>query len=879
MPTGRKRRCAGLWAFLGLLAGTGSAPRAEDWAARFRDPPPQARMTAYWAWFGPALTRESIDRDLRHMHDAFIGGVTILPVYPLSVDDTRHGVRNTPFLSSEFLDLLRYAARRARDLGMTVDVTLGTGWPYGGPWITPPLGARKLRRQKAGLPLRADESVLVRTGDLVIVSAHTRMQVKRASLGGEGLVLDPCNPAALRRHLDAAGQKLAVTLRETGVRAFWCDSLEVFDCNWTEPFPEHFRRRRGYDILPDLPLLFGKATPRGRQVRRDYWRTLGEVAAEEFYRPLQQWCHDQGVLLRAEPYGQPPVSLAACRYVDLPVGEHYEWRMLNATRWAASGGHLFGKGLIDAEAWTWVGIPNRFADSLADLKLASDMHFVSGANSLMAVSYVNAPPGADRAYWVSYWGPWLNEGQPWWPYFPLLARYIQRVSWVLRQGRPVAEVALYLGVDDVFAATPADQGLNLYFDVRERLHGGPIPEFGLKSAMTGDTPVVSTLVNNGYGFDCLDSTTLGGASIGGGRLHMGLGDYALVVLPGLVGMPLADLQRLASFVQSGGILLATRRLPELAYGKDPEDTKRLRRLVAELFAPGRYGKGTAVLVPDERERFRQALRTALPPDLHLDCTDPDIGFVHRQLAEGDLYFVVNFGKGPKSLPVHFASRGAVIEVLDPMTGEAQPGWDGWLHLDPFGSLVVRLQRGPVRVGSPVRWREAESLALRGPWVLQVPRASRIEMAHPRPWTDWEALRHFSGTATYATSFEVKAPAPERRWVLDLGEAREVADVQVNGRSAGVAWKHPYRIDITRLVRAGPNTLQVKVTNLLINEVLGRTQPDYSVVHARFGQRFPDPAEWKEAHPVRSGLQGPVRLISLQQADRLPSRRANTSPKR
>jgi hypothetical protein len=819
-------------------------------------------MTVYWVWFGPAVTRAWIDRDLANMKRASISGATILPVYPLSTDDPAKGIRNAPFLSEEFLNLVAYAAGRAKELGLTLDLTLGSGWPYGGPWITPQLGGRTIRLRDASQPLKPGEEMVGRFGQQVVVSVPTNMRVKRPALGDEGLAVDPYNPASLTRHLDEAGAKLIQATRATPVRGFWCDSLEIYDANWTGDFPEQFRQRRGYDLHRHLPALFGPATPDAAQVRHDFWQTLSESAADNFYKPLQQWCHAHGVQLRAEPYGQPPVSLGSFAYVDLPVGEHYEWRMLNATRWSAAGGHLFGKNVIDAEAWTWIGLPNRFADSLEQLKLASDMHFVSGANALMAVSYVCAPPGADPSYWVSYWGPFLNEHQPWWRYFPLLSRYVQRVSWVLRQGRPVSEVGLYLPIDDVFAATSADQGLNLYFGVRERLHGRPIPEFGLGNSVTGDTALVSTLINNGYSFDCIDSATLPQARIEGKRLRMGVTDVAVVVLPNLVGMPLADLEKLAEFVHGGGIVLATRRLPEVAYGlrTHERDTARLRHLVTTMFAAEGYGRGRAVLVNDEPGDFLRALKRLLPPDLVLDPGDHDVAFVHRRLDRQDFYFVANFADKPKSLKVRFKADGERIQLWDAMTGDDSDARDGTLHLDPYGSQIIRIQPGTSHQAGRRRAVAQQVIPVAGPWRLEVPGHRTREMHAPGLWTEDKNLLHFSGTGTYSTTFQVKPPAHAGRVILDLGEVHEIAEVRCNGKEVGVAWKRPYTLDVTEHITPGANRLEVRVTNLLINAVLGRPQPDYKRLHEQFGQRFPDPEEWKSGKPLPSGLAGPVRLL-------------------
>jgi hypothetical protein len=802
----------------------------------------------YWIWLGPAVTREGVDRDLENMRKAHISGAVLLPVYPLSDDDPAKGIRNLPYLSPEFGDILRYTSTRMRQAGMTFDVTIGTGWPYGGPWITPELGARMLRLRKPGESLEPGDVVVAETAAGNVVSAPTRMTVKRASIGAEGLVLDHYNPRALQAHLDAAGEKLWTSLQGTGFRSFWCDSLEVFRANWTPSFLNEFRRLRGYDLHPHLDRLFGESTPDAAQIRHDFWRTLSELGAENFLKPLQQWCHSKGVELQVESYGQPPVSLGSFRYVDRPVGEHYEWRMLNASRWASSGGHLFGKNVIGAEAWTWTGIPNRYGDTLEQLKLASDMHFVSGINSLMGISYVYTPESAGRPGWAPYWGPLVNHTQTWWPYFPHLSNYLKRVNWLLRQGRPVADVALYLPVDDVWAATPASNALNLYFGVKERLHGGRAPEFGLNNASQGDTPVISTIVNNGYSFDAIDSATLPLARIEAGRLKMGLGDYRVVVLPNLDGMPLADLEKLAEFVKAGGHVIATRRLPQLAYGwkNRVDDTGKLRQLVKTMFRGRR-----AVLAADEREAFRQALIRCLDPDVQLERPDRDFAFVHRSLPGEDYYFVANLGEHSKTLPAKFRAAGRRIELWDPMTGKTALGWDGTLRLNPYGSTIVRVSRGsavPLRAAS----RERQSIPLStADWKVSFPNTESKGLGD---WTLSPATRHFSGTATYTTEVDLSAGA---RVVLDLGDVREIAEVAVNGVPAGVAWKRPYRIDITRQVREGGNQLEVKVTNLWINALLGMPEPDYGKLNARFGARFPAPVEWKRFKPYPSGLLGPV----------------------
>lgn len=254
-----------------------TAARAEEWGARFADPPAEYGMGVHWWWFGPAVTRPEVERELKVMHRAGIASVLIYPVYPISPDDPAHGIRNLRYLSPEFLDVLGHAVRYARQLGMTVEIVIGTGWPYGGPSVTPDRAARKLRVEAGGEP------------SLRIIDIPTGMRVKRASLGAEGLVLDHLNRSAVMSFLDEVGGKLLAAAGKGNVRAIHLDSLEVFDEEWTGDFAAEFARRRGYDLKRYLPALVrGSTVPLAADVRFDFWRTLSELARERFVRPLHE---------------------------------------------------------------------------------------------------------------------------------------------------------------------------------------------------------------------------------------------------------------------------------------------------------------------------------------------------------------------------------------------------------------------------------------------------------------------------------------------------------------------------------------------------------------------------------------------------------------
>jgi len=114
-------------------------------APGWMDPPPSAGMSVYWIWFGPAQTRAGVERELGEMQASHISGSVLLSVYPVVT------AGNYPYLSQQFLDVLGHSAAESRRRGLTFDVTLGTGWPYGGPWITHETAARMIRIRPAGV--------------------------------------------------------------------------------------------------------------------------------------------------------------------------------------------------------------------------------------------------------------------------------------------------------------------------------------------------------------------------------------------------------------------------------------------------------------------------------------------------------------------------------------------------------------------------------------------------------------------------------------------------------------------------------------------------------------------------------------------------------
>ena len=221
-----------------------------------------------------------------------------------------------------------------------------------------------------------------------------------------------------------------------------------------------------------------------------------------------------------------------------------------ATLWIASP----RSKLPLAEYATWAGIPNRFTDTLDDLKPIADLQFLTGLTELEAASLTYSPLSAGVPGWQVYSEADFGLNQSWWSFFPNLTEYVHRASYVLEQGQPVSDVLLYLPVEDVEAHSPPGS-LDTEFRVRDHLAQtrGYMAEFGLQAALTDEAPILVTMLNHGYPFDGIYGDILQTRGVEhGSRLGVGDGSYATIVLPRLVGMRLGALERIEELVRSGG---------------------------------------------------------------------------------------------------------------------------------------------------------------------------------------------------------------------------------------------------------------------------------------------------------------------------------------
>jgi len=890
----------------------------------FAHPPDNSRIMMRWWWFGPSATKAEIGRELEQMKAAGIGGVEIATLYPLALDDPKSGFRTYDFVSDEHIENLKFAADEARRLGLRVDVTLGTGWPFGGPHIPVTQAAGELRVENVAVgkgetsaakpALEAGEELIaafvspdgepedfrnvkeVPTGSgprlalpdqgststrvvTFFVSSRTGMTVKRAAQGAAGFVLDHYDAAAIRNHLVAVGDRLVSAFGDHPPDAVFSDSLEDYGSDWTPDLLSEFQKRRGYNLKPFLPALVGDMGPETAAVRHDWGETLTELADQNYLQPLEAWAEQHKTKLRSQTYGYPPVTLSSNRLVDLPEGEGKAtiamWRAFSDTRWAASAGHLLGKNVISSETWTWLHSP-AFRATPLDMKAEADLHFLQGINQLVGHGWPYSPPEAGEPGWRMYAAGAFDAHNPWFIVMPDLAGYLQRVSFALRLGKPANDVAVILPNDDVWASFKARMQKK-----KSALSVGGFDETGSNVSMDESMPkflgneVIPQILDAGFNFDFIDSDVIDTIGI----------PYKVLVLPGVQRISPKTFEKIVIFARHGGIVVATRRLPDTAPGyKDARAvTEEVKRISESLF----HGQiATAHLVEDEGA-LGAVLAKAMQPDFAAEPENPGVGFIHRHLETGDLYFIANTSNRRVTEEARFRAGGKYGEEWDPFTGEVTELTDASrieLKLEPYESRLLFFSEKPS--GRVVKRAETleKKMDISKDWQFAAGDL-RSELPSLRSWDENPELRYYSGRASYTkrvdipqafarggssvyldfgegTQIPVPDPLPQNNMRAYLeSPVREAAAVYVNDQLAGYVWHPPFRVDITKLLKEGENKIRVVVGNTAINELAGTALPDYRLLYSKYGVEF-IPQGMENLKPLPSGLLGPVSLVEV-----------------
>jgi len=869
-----------LISLLAVFAPWGVSCQAQTLAQGFVHPPADTRPLVRWWWFGPNVEHDEIVREIRAIKAGGFGGFELQTVYPLSLNG------NVPFLSDAYLKAVRLANETARAEGLRVDVTLGSGWPFGGPHIPVDLAAAAVKLVRVAVPSNAKAVDLPALGPgeqviaafvgadmasarpvepagnkvgvsaadfgktvFVVLQSPTAQQVKRAAIGSEGNVLDHMSSAAVQTHLDRVGAKLMSAFGDLPPYAIFSDSLEVYGADWTSDLLAEFPKRRGYDLKPHLLDIF-RDGPQSSAVRHDWGLTLSELTEERYLSTITNWAHRHGTKFRSQTYGMPPVRLSSNRFVDLPEGEGSNWRTFSTTRWASSANHVYGNSVTSAESWTWLhGMP--FRATPLDIKAEADALMLEGVNQFVAHGWPYSPPSVREPGWAFYAAAVFNEHNPWWEVMADVNRYLQRMSYLLRQGEPVADVAIFLPEDDALAA------------VKPGEPGGPSVSDRMDRFVT--EALTAQILDAGFSFDYVDGRTV---------LDKGLACKVLI-LPRVTRIAPDVLSRIEAFAGAGGIVIAIGKAPDSGPGlmNAAANGERVRAASRRLFG----GERNRIIGESE---LGHTLRDSIPPDLK--GAPPQVGFVHRRLQRGDLYFVANTSNQPVTAKLEFRAQSQPAQWWDARSGAAH-AWNGEVvTLAPYESRVFVFGfEAAASVAASTMPRPLKRVLAKG-WSIAFGKEPKRPLSSFVSWSDMPGRQFYSGVVTYSCLFALSSEdiavglttldfgpgrtvAPPRlredgTQALLAPPVREAATVYINGRPAGAVWTAPFAISLRGFVHPGENRLEIRVANTAINLLAGSPATDYSALNAKYGQRFRALAT-DNLKPLRSGLLQPPALTA------------------
>jgi hypothetical protein len=686
---------------------------------------------------------------------------------------------------------------------------------------------------------------------LLFITSLTGQQVKRPSVNAEGFVLDHYNRAAIDAHLNLMGDRLMTAFGDHPPYAVFSDSLEVYAADWTPDFINEFRKRRGYDLTPYLPALAGDIGEKTLAIRHDWGKTLTELVDDNYLKPINEWAAKHGTKFRSQTYGYPPVVMSSNALVALPEGEGAQWRALSSSRWASSASHLYGRPVTSSETWTWLHSPVFRATPL-DMKAEADLHFLEGINQLIGHGWPYSPDVAGEPGWRFYAAAVFNHHNPWWNVMPDITKYLQRVSFTLRQGKPANDVGIYLATDDAWAHMQNGQAtINVYL------------------SRVQNSELVPQVLDAGYNFDFIDDRAIASVGI----------PFKILILPEVERIPLSSYLKIVDFAAKGGIVVAEGHAPTLDDNSKP--SPQVARISSQLRVV-------------EVGKLGATLKGLFQPDFQVAAGQSAIGVVHRKLDAGDLYFVANTSNQPIHTTATVRVNGPRPQWWDAMSGQTYNipdattltnGYSVALELAPYESRILAFTTEPVANAPSLPARTNTTLLdLSNDWTLTLAgkNAAPIHMDKLHSWADDPATKYYSGEMDYRKTIDVPASFLQGKEVLiDFGEGTVVPDphrtgpgmralmespihegavVNINGQRVGSVWHPPYQIAITKFLHAGKNEISVVVGNLALNELAGQSLPNYKLLNIRYGERF-QAQDMDQVQPMPSGLTGPVKLVA------------------
>lgn len=891
----------------------------------FADPPADCRPGTYWWWHNGAVIRKEVARELRLMKEAGLRFAHIVTFN--GKQSTVVGHDPSKVASPKWVEHVTQCIEDASAIGMKVDLSPCAAWPLNGTWVPDEFAAKLLLRadmplkgpqQYAGvLPMPAEEdtayqrdtwgktrqafertfgrspaltleAVMLAGPDgkvkmveprtvnaensltLAIPEGNWRLvafwRFASGAFGNERRVIDHFSAEAVQKQLNWAVKPVLERVPKEQIgktfASIYLDNIEGFERQlWTLGMKEIFQKKRGYDLLQYLPLLFDKngACEMGklhqaavskdettRRVAADFLQTLAELNRDNCFGTAQRWAQEHGLAFRAE--GHQPARgdhIDTNGAADIPEMEVYRARPL-AERGMGSlrfAGHLYGHNVLASESYTWQ--TPHFRCSLKQLREASDELFSMGVNRINNHGWCYSPKTAGWPGWMFYCSTDLNHNNSWFPLYRGLSDYIARVSMVMRAGRPVVDVAYFGGKDPSLKSAGINDATRKYDRVSEHV-------------LENRVEVKARVMQSGFG------------------------RYAFLLLrPEAKSVSLDVMRKIETLVNQGAnVATLVRPVQVPGFNNFAAQESELKALVTRLFpaepglTPKTVGKGQTWWI--EPKDFQTVLgQLGVKPQVAAPAA---VEFEHRQGTDFDSFFVFN----PSTVPIHGAfgfrasGRAELWNARDGTVNALSTSAENGLmrvnlNLPPCTGQLVVFRRGDSDLPASLPLQEVGPvIELIGSWKVEFQHvdgraAFTRTFERLNDWIVTDGLKYFSGMGSYSQSFILPKLSPTGRYQIDLGEVRDAARVELNGKDLGIVIEPPYRLNVPpNLLKEGENSVTIRVCNLMENAITPLLSKTGSGKRTWSGPFIiqEDLEQLGVLHP--SGLLGPVRLTRLGQ---------------
>ncbi len=873
-----------------------------------------ARPATFWWWLGSCVNEKEIERQLIVLKEAGFGGVTICPLYEYK-DPTVPPIK---YLSQRWVDVFRFALKKASELGLFVDMTTGGGWPIGGPWVTRENSERDWRFEILELDLKPGSPVVIRdeggkdpikcvtilerTCDpkgytklvtsgparvvesqvedgkpvwklpqvgkcfvLVARMGYSGSNVYVAGDGGKGPVFDYWSPKAFENLVGP----LDSLLEKTGglrPRAVYCDSFEG-QGGTTPGFFEAFEKVNHYDVRPYMhQFLAETSTPENIRLWHDYRATIAFLHLG-FVKRWRQWANQNGMLTRYQYTGDPANPLNTCGEADIPE---------DAPPFNTSAAHIFGKKLISAEEFTW-GAGHNFKDYLDFYRKRGDIDLMQGLNHKVYHGTPFTPLSEPWPGPMYYAGGNFSETQPFFRHIRYLNEYFGRLQQTLQDSKPQSDVLMLWSVHDFWNMVNLG---GFYF--RQ-----PFVWRNSNSAIYREDIKIKTrteLVGMGIQTDlCSDEIITGQTTVVNGQIKAGELTCKVLVVPETMVVGAKTLKKLETLAREGGAIIFMKNIPvavpeSLPLVQDTRESAQSLESMAKTSIPGKSG----VFVVSDMTGLVRILGLY---GINADGVAGKLSTYRIKQGDRTIYLIRNNTNDYLDLwvpLVNLDSKNSGVLVGNPRTGAIAratqrpcSGKGKLVHLvfEPSELLVVTDPK-PIE-----KWKKIEVTDYRkknnikqvgGNWKISWAdyegTQHQINCDTLKSWTEWPDLGLFSGLVTYETSFTMNDNELKNKWVLDAGRVCESAEVYVNGQKVGCVWTTPFQIDVSDFLKQGLNVLKAEVVNKAQNRIIAIHRQGIPWQKSKLEAVSEDysssgPLQVDQLKPVLSGLLGPVILCS------------------